>query len=364
MSDLFEMSERFLLHLEVMHFAKTTIDTRRSHLNIFINWCDMHGITNIKELNRKVIARYQTYVFHLKKKDGQPYKSASQCNVLIAIKVFFKWLSKKRHTEYNLAEELEMPKVERSIPGAMSIKEVESVIAQPNIETEVGLRDRAILETFYATGIRRAELCDLKLWSIDAEKRTVFVEKGKGGKDRVVPIGERAIQWIEKYKNEVRFQHSQEPDTGYLFLNIKGTKMHSIPLGTRVKVYLKKAGIKKKGSCHIFRHSAATIMLEHGADIRHIQEFLGHECLDTTQRYTHVSIIKLQEVYDRTHPAKLESTMIDEIKREQNSKSPKISELAITKSSISMEPAEPSNKIQQNIDSAKIIESDTITPKE
>jgi integrase/recombinase XerD len=169
------------------------------------------------------------------------------------------------------------------------------------------VRDRAILEVFYSTGIRRVELCHLQLQDIALSRLTLYVKNGKGGKDRLLPLGARAGLWIAEYLQKVRPQLTVDEQNHTLFLNDYGEMFSDNKLGDKVKRLLKQAGITVPGACHLLRHAMATHMLENGADIRFIQVMLGHAQLDTTQIYTHVSIRKLQEVHALTHPAKLES---------------------------------------------------------
>ena len=181
----------------------------------------------------------------------------------------------------------------------------QTIINQPDIETPMGLRGRAILETLYSTGIRRAELIHLKLYDVDLERGSLMVRGGKGGKDRLVPIGERACAWIRRYLNEVRPLLMIELDHGMLFVTDYGEAFEKNRLSDMVKKYVRHAGFTS-GACHLFRHAMATHMLENGADIRYIQAMLGHSELSTTQIYTHVSITKLKEIHAATHPARLE----------------------------------------------------------
>ncbi len=185
----------------------------------------------------------------------------------------------------------------------LSIDEIEQVLRQPDLNDAKGLRDRAILETFYSTGIRRMELANLKLYDIDADRGTVMIRQGKGKKDRHIPIGERAVAWINKYVNEARPQLVLGAEDGTVFLTHLGEPFQRVQLTKLVRVYLEKSKIGKVGGCHLFRHTMATLMLENGADIRIIQEMLGHAQLSTTEIYTRVSINLLKKVYSATHPA-------------------------------------------------------------
>jgi integrase/recombinase XerD len=159
--------------------------------------------------------------------------------------------------------------------------------------------------------MRRMEVLGLQLFDLDVERGTVMVRQGKGKKDRMIPIGERAIAWIEKSVTEVRPQLVVEPDDGTLFLTAEGTCFSPNRLTQLVRTYVDRAQLGKRGACHLFRHTMATLMLEHGADIRFIQQMLGHAELSTTQIYTQVSIRKLKEIHSATHPgAKLERTRL------------------------------------------------------
>lgn len=181
--------------------------------------------------------------------------------------------------------------------------EITQVLAHASLATPIGLRDRALLETGYSTGLRRMELIRLRLYDLDRARGVVVVREGKGRKDRVVPIGERAIAWLEKYLAEARPAFVAEPDEGRVFVTRTGRPFHPNHLSRLVRHYVIAAGIAKKGACHLLRHTMATGMLEHGADVRVIQEILGHARLTTTQLYTRVSIRLLKAVHTATHPA-------------------------------------------------------------
>jgi integrase/recombinase XerD len=179
---------------------------------------------------------------------------------------------------------------------------------QPSLEEPRGIRDRAILEVLYSTGMRRRELIGLQLFDFDRECGTVMIRQGKGKKDRMIPIGERALGWIDRYQNEVRPELvvGRDPATlATLFLTHTGEPFTPNRLTQLVRGYVQAADLGKSGSCHLFRHTMATLMLENGADIRYIQAMLGHAELSTTQIYTQVSIRKLKEIHTATHPGKV-----------------------------------------------------------
>jgi len=213
---------------------------------------------------------------------------------------------RQRLLEQDPAREMQLPRAEQRLPRhALSQSEVEAVLAQADPRTPFGLRNRAILETLYSTGLRREEALALQLGDLDRERLTVLVRRGKGNKDRFVPIGARAMAWLAKYLAEARPALLGDVATPYLFVTATGRRLTANQLSATVRDYLEKAGVAKPGACHLFRHTMATLMLEGGADVRYIQAMLGHVSLATTQVYTHVTITKLREVHERTHPARL-----------------------------------------------------------
>ena len=228
---------------------------------------------------------------------------------MVPIRAWFKWLARQNYILYNPASDIEMPRLERRLPKhILTVEESEQIINQPDTTTPTGIRDRAILETLYSTGMRRMELINLKLFDIDPDRGTVMVRQGKGRKDRMIPIGERALKWIEKYQSDVRPELSTPNDEGILFLTHLSDAFTPNRLTQMVRDYIDAADIGKRGSCHLFRHTIATLMLENGADVRFIQAMLGHVSLETTQIYTQVSIRKLKDIHTATHPAKLQRT--------------------------------------------------------
>jgi integrase/recombinase XerD len=188
----------------------------------------------------------------------------------------------------------------------LSVSETERVLQEPDINTKLGLRDRAILEVLYSTGIRRMELVGLELTDLDTERGVLFIREGKGKKDRLVPIGARAITWVKRYLDHVRPQLVSRRDCGALSVNARGTRIRPSRLTERLHRYIQSAGVGKPGSVHIFRHTMATLMHDGGADIRDLQEILGHAQLSTTEIYTRVSIERLKAVHAKTHPAHLD----------------------------------------------------------
>jgi integrase/recombinase XerD len=305
---LYAWMKRYLEALRVKNYSERTVENRESYLSFFIAWCEARSIARPQEVTKPILERYQRHLFHMRKDNGKPLSFRSQHSRLVPVRAYFKWLARQNVLLWNPASELELPRLERRLPKhVLTASEAELVLAQPDVREPMGVRDRAILEVLYSTGIRRMEVVHLSVYDLDAERGTLMVRQGKGKKDRMVPIGEPALAWLERYLNDVRPGLVVPPDDGTLFLTATGEELSPNRLTQLVREYVNQADTGKKGACHLFRHTMATLMLEGGADIRYIQEMLGHVELSTTQIYTQVSIRKLQAVHALTHPtAKLE----------------------------------------------------------
>jgi integrase/recombinase XerD len=298
---------RFLEWQQIQNYSPRTIHAREVYLRYFITWCDDRGLVKPQEITKPILERYQRYLFHYRKDNGEPLSTEGQCTRMTPIKAYFKWLTRQNYLLYNPASELDMPRVGKRLPKhILTQSEAEQVINQPDIESVFGLRDRAILETIYSTGMRRMEVVGLNVYDIDSERGTVMIRQGKGGKDRMIPIGERALRWIVKYRDEARPDLTMADDAGKLFLTRLGQTFTNDAMTQLVRRYINQADIGKTGSCHLLRHTMATLMLENGADIRFIQAMLGHSDISTTQIYTQVSIRQLKEIHTATHPAKMQ----------------------------------------------------------
>ena len=293
----------YLEALRTLHRTPAAVAGQAKSLTPFLRWCDERGLHQPQVVTRPILERYQRHLFYARKRDGKPLAVRTQYSHLIAVRQLFRWLSRGGHLDANPASDLQLPKLPQLLPQAvLAPHEVEAVLAQPNVSTPDGVRDRAMLEVLYSTGIRRMELSNLRLHDIDVGRGTLWVRQGKGRKDRVVPIGERAIAWVMKYVEDGRPRLTLGHDDGYLFLGDAGEALHIDYLTQLARHYLEKAGLTKPGACHLFRHSMATAMLEGGADVRYVQEMLGHVSLETTQLYTRVTVEKLKAVHSATHP--------------------------------------------------------------
>ncbi len=295
---------RYLEWMRIQNYSDRTVENREVYLGFFIEWAEERGLARPSEITKPILERYQRHLYHLRKRDGNPLSFRSQYSRLVPIRAYFKWLTRQNVLLYNPASELELPRLERRLPKhVLSMQEADIVLAQADTTDVLGIRDRAILETLYSTGMRRMEVVGLSLFDLDQDRGTLMVRQGKGKKDRMIPIGDRAVAWITKYACDVRPQLVMEPDDGRLFLTTDGEPFTPNRLSQLIRNYVDAADIGKRGSCHLFRHTMATIMLENGADIRFIQQMLGHADLSTTQIYTQVSIRKLKQIHTATHPS-------------------------------------------------------------
>lgn len=290
-------------------YSPVTVRARRQAIRRFIGWADERGLNDPREITRPMLERYQRYLFYYRKPTGQdsgsPLSVGMQVQYLAALKTWFKWLARANHMLANPAADIDLPRQSKSLPRAVpSVEEVAAILNEADQVTAQGLRDRALLETLYATGLRRMELPSVTIYDVDLKRGLLWVRHGKGKRQRVVPLGGRASAWLDKYLMEARPQLLAS-DTEALFLTDYGEPVPPHYVADKVKRYMQFAGVNKPGSTHLLRHACATHMLEGGADIRYIQEMLGHTSLETTEIYTHVSIDKLIAVHQLTHPSRL-----------------------------------------------------------
>ena len=226
---------------------------------------------------------------------NQNLASSTIYRKMVSIKVFFKFLKKEGFLKVDIGKYFDLPKIWQLIPDVLTSKEVGRLIDSIDTKDQIGARDKAIIELIYATGVRVSEACNVKI--VDVTDDYIKV-KGKGNKERMVPIGKKAIEAIDYYLKNFRKENVSE----YLFLSTKGKKISRIVVWNRIKFYAKKANILKSISPHTLRHCFATHLLENGADLRVIQQMLGHEDISTTDKYTHLNQERLKESFKNFHP--------------------------------------------------------------
>jgi integrase/recombinase XerD len=300
---LTQAMETHIEALLVAGYSAYTLRCRRGVLRRFIAWCDDRGLTDPAEITRPILERYQRHLFAHRRPDGSPLALGTQFGCLSPLRSWFKWLAREGRITADPASQLTLPRLSKQLPRALlGVAETESILTAADPATPEGLRDRAMLELLYSTGLRRTELARLRRYDADLARLLVFVREGKGRKDRVVPLGTRAAAWLDRYLTDARprlLGQAREE----LFVTDWGQPITPAQVATAVRKAKARAGIAKPGATHLLRHACATHMLDAGADVRHIQALLGHASLATTERYTHVAISKLQEVHARTHPA-------------------------------------------------------------
>jgi integrase/recombinase XerD len=294
---------RYLEHLGTRGYRPMGIATAERYIREFIAWAAERGVTHPSQVSRAVLERYQRWLYHYRKRDGAPLSVNGQRCKLVPLRGYFRWLTKTAEIAANPAADLDLPRKIKRLPRTvLTAEEAERVMAGVDIATPIGLRDRAMLEVLYATGMRRQELATLELGDIEAERCVVLIREGKGGKDRLLPLGERALYWVSEYLERGRPQLAWNAEEKTLFLGAEGRPLSALWLSTVMARRVDAAALGKRGGCHLWRHTMATLMLEGGADIRFIQAMLGHAELSTTQIYTQVAIRQLQRVHALTHP--------------------------------------------------------------
>lgn len=297
--------DAYLTHLGVLGRSTKTIAAWTTSLRLFATWCAARGVTTAGALTLAVVTAYQEHLRARPARFGGRLSLASQQAYLTAVRGLCRWLSARGACSVD-AGRIELPRGPRRLPrGVLSPQLVEQVLAQPDVRTSCGLRDRALLELLYSTGLRVSEACGLGVYDVDGARGVAFVRSGKGGRDRVVAVSARAAAWVRRYCDQARgrFVHLAGADAARLFLCRQGGALKPKWVSELVGRYLRSGGYAGPGACHVLRHSMATQMLVDGASVRHVQEQLGHAQLDTTAVYTRVAIEDLKAVHGRTHPA-------------------------------------------------------------
>lgn len=284
-----------LLKLE-KNLSDNTITAYSNDLNAFNSFIEEKNIKDPSEIQPEHIRNF----FKLLADIGLSVRSAAR--YYSSLKGFFGYLIKKEYIMKNPVERVEPPKLGKNLPDVLSVDEVEKILASPDTGNELGLRDKAILEVLYACGVRVSELINLKTSDLLFNDELIRVF-GKGSKERLVPIGSSAVKWTTKYLKEGRpILERKSKSFTYVFLNARGTKISRMGIWKIVDFYTRQAGIEKEVHPHTFRHSFATHLLEGGADLRAVQEMLGHADISTTQIYTHIDKDYIKQIHRDFHP--------------------------------------------------------------
>jgi len=286
----------FLEYLSVEKgLAKNTIEAYKRDLTSYFYYLRTKNILNINCVNTTTIVSYLL----LMQKSGKASSSISRA--CAAIKSFYQFLFKENMIKEDPSVNLDAPKLEHRLPKVLTIQEVEKLLSQPDMTNLLGIRDRSILELLYSTGIRVSELTSINIDNVNLEAGFLRCI-GKGSKERIIPVGAITLNYLRQYMSYARKQLLNGKESKILFLNRQGKTMTRQGIWKLIKKYSKQAGISKKITPHTLRHSFATHLLENGADLRAVQEMLGHADISTTQIYTHLTRNKIKQVYDNTHP--------------------------------------------------------------
>ena len=291
-----QLLDQFLHYLVVEKgLSKNTIEAYSHGLGRFLNHLREKGVQEMRDVGKFHV---RGFLLMLRKRN---LSTKSIVRNLVAIRTFFRFLIQEAILESNPVEELESPKVAKTLPEILTLREIEQLLEQPNLQTSLGIRDRAMLEILYATGMRVSELTHLPTHQVNLEGGYVLLY-GKGSKERVVPLGSEAMKWITLYLKTARGKLAKGKESPMLFINRSGRGMSRQGFWKSLKGYARRAGLHKRITPHLLRHSFASHLLEGGADLRSVQMMLGHVDISTTQIYTHVTGERLKKVHQRYHP--------------------------------------------------------------
>lgn len=291
--------KRYENHSKAVGLSPLSIINYLCDIRAFLRFLEEEKIEDLKEVDKKIILRYQSYLYSHPK----GYNLRTQSKKLQGLKHFFRYLEREDILLMDPTTQLKLPKLPKELPlNLPSEKEIKKILNSIDLDDRRGLRDRAILEVLYSSGLRSSEITNLTLDALDKENNLLKVYRGKGNKDRVVPAGETAFHYLDLYIQNTRERFVKMEGERRLFLTSRGGPMKSENIADLLRRWTKYSGLKRDIHPHLLRHAMATHMLRYGAPIRHIQEILGHASLGTTQIYTKVEIADLQKIHRKTHP--------------------------------------------------------------
>jgi integrase/recombinase XerD len=302
-SPLRELAAEYEKHLRVRNFSERTIKGNSWKLSRFLDYLARRGVGDAHSITREVVSSFQVELYEQVGRFGRPNTVSFQNGMLSTVKQFTSFLKEHDYIVSDPARDIPYAKAPKPLPrGIISSSEARKILHSPDTKSVIGYRDRTVLEVLYSTGIRKEELNNLTVSDVDYTDGFLRVNGGKGGKDRIVPLGRIACRYLENYIKSVRPELIRDPFEKHLFLSGRNRKLSKNVLWELIKKYAKKARIQKNVHPHTFRHTCATAMLRNKASIRVVQELLGHSSLNSTQVYTHLSITDLKEVHARCHP--------------------------------------------------------------
>jgi len=289
----------FKQHLKARSYAEATIESYLANIGHFKRYLEERSISDLKQCGQKIVLDYHAKVM------AEAIAMESKALKIRSMKRLFDYLVQSHQLLLNPAEGLvETCRKNKKLGPVLGLDEMQKLLSQPNLSLRIDIRNKAIMEVMYATGIRLDELLSLEIYHVDLKEQVLYIRKGKGRKQRVVPLGKNAAQWLKEYLEKIRPHYARKnPKERRLFLNHSGLAMTYGGIRQFLRAYSKSAGFKKNVAPHTFRRTCATHLLEQGADIRYIQKLLGHKSLKTTQVYTRVRPMEVKETHEKTHPS-------------------------------------------------------------
>lgn len=298
---------RFREYLEVRSYSARTVEGYVAELRPFFDFLAAVGIEELGRVTRQAVEEYRSHLFHRRFR-GRRISPNTQAGYLCHLRLFFEFLTREGFLAVDPAQCVELPRTQPHLPRTiLSEQEAERVMEAAAGKDPLGIRNRAILEVLYGTAIRNQELRELTLDDLSLEEARLTVRRGKGSKTRLLPLGDEAMAWLREYLDKARPHFIRAPGERLLFLSWRGRQLRRNTLSKLVRALARQAGIKKPVTPHVLRHCCATHMLRRGAGLRHLQELLGHESPQTTQRYTRLEVSDLRKVLERCHPREKKS---------------------------------------------------------
>lgn len=296
--DVVVVMVEFKNHLKARGYAERTVEGYSKYLDQFKRYLEGQDLTDLRKVTHRVILDYQEEVM------SEPIAMESKALKIRPVKRLFEYLAESHRLLINPTEGIvETSRKNKKLGPVLTVEEVRRLLDQPNLSLRTHIRDRAIMEALYSTGIRLDELLNLEIYHVDLQTRALYIRKGKGRKQRVVPLGKNGVKYLREYLEHIRpWWARKNPKERRLFLNHSGFALTKWSVHGFLRKYRIEAGIKKSASPHTFRRSCATHMLQNGADIRYVQKLLGHKRLSTTQRYTKVMPVEVKKTHEKTHP--------------------------------------------------------------
>ena len=295
--------EAFIEHAKGLGRSWQTVERHGTSLGLLRRYLDERGVHDLAGLTPQVMAGFQAWLYQARSRYGRPYQLKSQIITLNSVQVFGHFLAATGRTLCDPAEAIQLPREPKRLPGTfLTTAEMKKLLRQPDTSTVLGFRDRTIYEVLYSTGLRVRELTGMRVQDLDLSHAAIFIPQSKHFKDRYVPFGATAGRYVAEYLDHVRPRLVRREGEELVFLGRCGGRLDVGGVQQKLRIYATRAKIKKHLTVHVFRHTLATEMLRHGADLRQIQEMLGHKNLKTTQIYTHIVKGELKRVQAHCHP--------------------------------------------------------------